>query len=271
MALIEKLLILIFVSFVFANYVPSPPEIINIECRTISAILSWTPIGDTAPVTGYIIQYQTSFSPGEWINYEFTVPLKETSVRLILSPWTIYTFRVLARNNAGISLPSNVSNSCFTVEDIPYMHPSNVYGRGNGPNNLVIQWKPMPPIDHNAPGFFYKVYWKPIPETDTPSENVYQDAWHYRIVNEWEQHKLMIENLPKLRPYKIKVEAYNSHGKGRPEAVEVIGYSDEDKPTDAPQNLRVVELRDGRSATLSRDPVDPLTTNGHFKGIFKII
>ena len=57
-----------------------------------------------------------------------------------MSPWTNYTFRVIARNKVGDSLPSGHSKDCLTPEDVPYKNPDNVLGRGTQPNNLVISW-----------------------------------------------------------------------------------------------------------------------------------
>ena len=57
-----------------------------------------------------------------------------------MSPWTNYTFRVIARNKVGDSLPSGHSKVCLTPEDVPYKNPDNVMGRGHAPNNLVISW-----------------------------------------------------------------------------------------------------------------------------------
>ena len=57
-----------------------------------------------------------------------------------MSPWSNYTFRVIARNKVGDSLPSGHSKVCLTPEDVPYKNPDNVEGRGTAPNNLVIYW-----------------------------------------------------------------------------------------------------------------------------------
>ena len=75
-----------------------------------------------------------------------------------MSPWSNYTFRVIARNKVGESLPSGHSKTCLTPEDVPFKNPDNVEGRGTDKNNLVIYWTPMPEIEHNAPKFQYRYY-----------------------------------------------------------------------------------------------------------------
>ena len=57
-----------------------------------------------------------------------------------MSPWSNYTFRVIARNKVGDSLPSGHSKTCLTPEAVPSKNPDNVEGRGTAPNNLVISW-----------------------------------------------------------------------------------------------------------------------------------
>lgn len=90
------------------------------------------------------------------------VPATDTSFKVSMSPWTNYTFRVIARNKVGDSLPSGHSKTCLTPEDVPHKNPDNAEGRGTAPNNLVIYWTPMPQIEHNAPKFQYRIYWKQV-------------------------------------------------------------------------------------------------------------
>ncbi|CAG2109639.1 unnamed protein product [Medioppia subpectinata] len=236
---------------------PTPPEIISIECKKRSAILRWSAMGE-ADVKEFKIQYMTNWSPNEWFDYVYKTPVVDAELRLILNPWATYKFRVISVNYVGASNASAPSDSCTTEEDIPHKNPDDVYGRGNGPKNLVISWKPMPPTEHNAPGFYYRVFYRLSDEVNS--------EWHERHVLDWQQHRLLIENLPKLRPYRIKVEAHNSLGRARVDAHEVIGFSDEDRPSDAPKDLRLIEVIDGKSAKLSWSAVPPMSLNGHFKG-----
>lgn len=57
-----------------------------------------------------------------------------------MSPWTNYTFRVIAFNKIGPSDPSGPSTMCTTQTDVPYKNPDNVEGRGTQPDNLRISW-----------------------------------------------------------------------------------------------------------------------------------
>ncbi|KAL3219631.1 hypothetical protein MRX96_030380 [Rhipicephalus microplus] len=107
--------------------VPSPPEIVHVECEASSALLKWTPRGDNqASIISYSVQYSTSFNStrGSWQDVAANIPASDTSVRMALSPWANYTFRVLASNKVGPSAPSEPSaTTCATPENVPFKNP----------------------------------------------------------------------------------------------------------------------------------------------------
>lgn len=92
-------------------------------------------------------------------------------------------------------------------------------GKGTTPQNLVISWTTMPQIEHNAPRFQYRVYYRrDIPGVD----------WNIQEIHDWRQNNLLVENQPTYQRYKIKVVAINEKGESNATADEVIGYSGED-------------------------------------------
>lgn len=78
----------------------------------------------------------------------------------------------------------------------------------------------MPLIEQNAPGFFYKVFWK---REDDP-----RAQWKITEIPEWEQNSFIIPGQPTFKPYRVKVEAHNARGQAHTTPTEVIGYSGED-------------------------------------------
>lgn len=205
---------------------------------------------------------------------------KASLFQVSMSPWANYTFRVIARNKVGDSLPSGHSKVCLTPEDVPYQNPGNVIGRGTAPNNLVIYWtvsvhsfyahlilfesplktfflQRMPQIKHNAPKFKYRVYYK----KDTP-----EASWNIEDIPDWRHKELVIPNQPTFTRYKIKVVAHNQKGEANIAAEEVIGYSGEAEPSEAPKNFKLNEVLGARSALVEWDPVSPESINGHAKG-----
>lgn len=239
--------------------VPNPPRIVNVDCDGRKAVIEWKSTGDRrAPILSYSVQYNTSFTPDTWEYANNNIPAPETRFQLQLSPWANYTFRVRARNKIGQSEPSGASEHCTTPEDIPFQNPDKVMGRGTQPDNLVISWTPMPPIEQNAPEFFYKVFWK---RDDDP-----YSMWKHEKIMDWRQNHLIIDYQPTFKRYRIKVEAHNRRGQAPGEADVVIGYSGENVPTEAPANFRLIKTRDAKSAIFVWDPVRPDSLFGHFRG-----
>lgn len=76
----------------------------------------------------------------------------------------------------------------------------------------------MPQIEHNAPRFHYKVYWK---------EDVRDKEYEVIDVHDWQQDHVVIHNQPSFTQYRIKVVAENKLGAANVAAKEIIGYSGE--------------------------------------------
>lgn len=238
--------------------VPNPPRLTGTRCNVQDAAISWEPLGDNrSPILHYTIQYNTSFTPDTWEVAFDKVPATDFTYTVSMSPWANYTFRILAFNKIGPSLPSGHSEPCTTQPDVPYKNPDNVKGNGKEPTNLIISWTHMPEIEHNAPHFKYSVSWK----RDIPAEK-----WENQEIYDWEQENILIDNQPIFQKYRIKVVAINELGESNTAAKEVIGYSGEDKPTEAPTNFTMLQVTGSTSAILSWTPVSPESVKGHFKG-----
>ncbi|XP_041975037.1 neuroglian-like isoform X1 [Aricia agestis] len=237
---------------------PNSPALDGIECHEKTALLRWHSRGDNrAPILRYSIQYNTSFTPDTWDVVSDSVPAIDTSWSVELSPWANYTFRVVAWNKIGASPPSKHSDVCTTQPDVPYKNPDNVRGEGTDPTNMVISWSRMSEIEHNGPGFYYLVSWR---------RDIGGQQWSEQHVRDWRTTDLTVPNTPTFQPYRIKVIAVNSKGTSNVAPVEVIGWSGEDVPTQAPHNFTLLQVTTGTSALLSWDPVPPETVRGHFKG-----
>ncbi|KAF9816679.1 hypothetical protein SFRURICE_018559 [Spodoptera frugiperda] len=237
---------------------PNPPALDGIECHEKTATLRWHSMGDNrAPVLRYSIQYNTTFTPDTWDMASDNVPAIDTSWTVQLSPWANYTFRVSAWNKIGPSTPSSHSDVCTTQPDVPYKNPDNVVGEGSDPTNMVISWSKMPQIEHNGPGFYYLVTWR---------RNITGQPWVEEQVRDWQQTQYTVLNTPTFVPYKVKVTAVNYKGTSNVTPVEVIGWSGEDIPMQAPQNFTLVQVTTGTTALLNWNPVPPESVRGHFKG-----
>jgi len=239
--------------------VPNRPRMIGIQCNNRDATIEWTPSGDNrSPILTYTIQSNTSFTPDSWDVAFDSVPATDTSFKIAMSPWSNYTFRVIARNKIGPSLPSDHSSMCTTPPNVPHKNPDNVQGRGTQPTNLVISWNPMPEIEHNGRGFYYLVYWR---------RDILGEDWNIeKKITDWKISSVLIPNQPTFKRYRIKVVAFNEIGEANVAALEVAGYSGEDVPLEAPSNFSYTQIIDERSAVLSWNPVNQDSVRGHFKG-----
>ncbi|XP_032379078.1 neuronal cell adhesion molecule isoform X16 [Etheostoma spectabile] len=234
---------------------PDPPTDLELtDKKKRSVQLTWTP-GDehNSPIQKFLIQYEDSLHHrGHWHNLT-EVPGTKTTAHLKLSPYVHYIFRVLAVNSVGFSRPSFPSRMFKTEPAAPDENPTGVHGFGTEHDNLVISWKPLTGLQSNGPGLHYKVMWRQkLMESDWTKVTVANNS------------KFVVSGTPTFVPYELKVQAVNDHGAG-PEPAIAHGYSGEDLPVAAPENVQAVLL----NSTLSEvhwDPVPSKSIRGHLKG-----
>ncbi|XP_063976929.1 neuroglian-like isoform X2 [Diachasmimorpha longicaudata] len=237
--------------------VPNAPILKETKCLQKQARVSWQPMGDNrAPILRYAIQYNTSFTPDSWEIALPSISAAEQTYLVDMSPWANYTYRVIAWNKIGPSIPSPHSTVCTTQSDVPYKNPSNVMGNGTTPQNLVISWTVMPQIEHNAPRFMYRVYYR----RDIPGQD-----WMRDDIHNWRTNTFVVDNQPTYQRYQIKVTAINEIGESRVVPDIVIGHSGEDQPTAAPGNFRVKALS-STTAMLTWTGVPLDTVRGELRG-----
>ncbi|XP_032913070.1 neuronal cell adhesion molecule isoform X37 [Catharus ustulatus] len=234
---------------------PNPPFDLELTGQLERSItLSWIP-GDenNSPITNFIIEYEDALhEPGVW-HYQTEVPGTQTTVKLKLSPYVNYSFRVIAVNKIGRSQPSEPSDQYLTKSASPDENPANVQGIGSEPDNLVITWEPLKGFQSNGPGLQYKVSWR---------QKDVDDEWTSVIVAN--VSKYIVSGTPTFVPYEIKVQALNDLGYA-PEPSEVIGHSGEDLPMVAPGNVQV-HVINSTLAKVHWDPVPLKTVRGHLQG-----
>ncbi|XP_061577045.1 neuronal cell adhesion molecule-like isoform X12 [Cololabis saira] len=234
---------------------PDPPTDLELtDQKKRSVQLTWTP-GDehNSPIQKFLIQYEDSLHHrGHWHNLT-EVPGTKTTAHLKLSPFVHYTFRVLALNAVGLSRPSFPSRLYKTDASAPDENPADVRGLGTEHNNLVISWKPLSGLQSNGPGLHYKVMWRQKrPGSEWTSVTVANNS------------KFVVSGTPTFVPYELKVQAANEHGDG-PEPAVALGYSGEDLPIGAPENVQPVVLN-STLAEVHWDPVPPHLIRGYLKG-----
>lgn len=248
-------------AILFVKDVPPSPEIVGVKCSLHEGQIEWKALSDLRnPVTVFEIQFvsdvgiQDGWGPMENVS----APLTVTKLRLV--PGRQYRFRIVAFNEVGASRPSEASRICETEPDTPYKHPNGVSGRtGNIPREMVISWKTVLPIDHNGPGFFYRVYWRPAEENA---------MWNALDVTDWQQTNVgvAIPATDTFHRYIIKVESRNAVGKAPIQAREVEAIGGEEAPLVAPSQLSVLKILNSTTAVVYWKPVSADSIRGIFKG-----
>ncbi|KAL0268356.1 UNVERIFIED_CONTAM: hypothetical protein PYX00_010329 [Menopon gallinae] len=217
---------------------PGPPggvEVAKISMQ--SATIQWTDgASNGRPISFYKISARTNWN-STWDNITGIIEArvidrytgrKEAVVEGVLSPWSIYEFRVAALNGLGLGPFSAPSPQYSTQTSSPHKAPANVGGGGGKIGDLTISWTPLPPQDQNAPGIYYKIFWR---RQGTHREYEFQELKEYGNVG------YAVVRIPKeyyYTKYEVKVQAINDIGRG-PESPVTVIYSAEDMPQVAPQ------------------------------------
>ncbi|XP_033612780.1 neuronal cell adhesion molecule isoform X40 [Fukomys damarensis] len=235
--------------------VPNPPFDLELTNQLDKSVqLSWTPGDDNnSPITKFVIEYEDAMHEAGLWHHQAEVSGTQTTAQLKLSPYVNYSFRVMAENSIGRSLPSEGSEQYLTKAAEPDKNPTAVEGLGSEPDNLVITWKPLNGFESNGPGLQYRVSWR---------QRDGDDEWTSVVVAN--VSKYIVSGTPTFVPYLIKVQALNDVGFA-PEPAVVMGHSGEDLPMVAPGNVHVNVLN-STLAEVQWDSVPLKSIRGHLQG-----
>ncbi|XP_028307900.1 neural cell adhesion molecule L1-like protein isoform X3 [Gouania willdenowi] len=230
---------------------PTNLEISELELRRVR--LSWLPGSDhNSAITEFVVEYEESkWEPGKWRELQKVIGNQATA-ELTLHGHLNYQFRVYAVNEVGPGPPSEPTRRHETPPAPPDRNPENIKIHGHLPHQMDISWEPLLPIEHNGPGLEYKVSFRKLGV---------EDVWQEHLVK---RHSFVVRNTTTFIPYEIKIQSRNSHGWG-PEPKVVTGYSGEDVPTAAPQDI-AVEVINTTVLRVSWTPVPNATVRGHLGG-----
>ncbi|KAM4587163.1 neurofascin homolog (chicken) a isoform 3-T6 [Odontesthes bonariensis] len=232
---------------------PDPPTDLDLSDPAARSVrLTWIPGNDhRSTVTEFLVQFEEDrWEPDRWQNLS-TYPGDLNSVILQLKPFVNYQFRVIAINSVGQSKPSHPSPRYKTSGAAPDAIPRGLRGWGTKKDNMEITWEPLLDLERNGQNLHYSVWWR-------RKDSV--DEWN-NVTTVQSNH--VVHNTETYVPYEIKIQARNEFGSG-PESNMAIGYSGEDKPTEAPTDLRVSKV-DNTTANIHWKPVDLSSVQGEFK------
>lgn len=237
---------------------PGPPGGVQVvEIQKTSATLQWTDgAHHGSQILFYTISGRTNWNR-TWVNISHNVQAteidrytgrKEATIENILTPWSVYEFRVSAWNELGMGAPSQPSPKHSTPSERPFMAPRNIGGGGGKIGDLTITWDPLKPDEQNGPGIYYKIFWKRKEfETEFQSQSLKEFGNTGMAVVHIQQEFFYTE-------YIVKVQALNDIGQG-PISHEVVIFSAEDMPQVAPQ-LVIAKSYNSTALNVSWVPVE---------------
>uniref|UniRef100_A0A673YFB8 Neural cell adhesion molecule L1-like protein n=1 Tax=Salmo trutta TaxID=8032 RepID=A0A673YFB8_SALTR len=234
--------------------IPHAPEnLVLSEHKGRSVKLKWIPGEDhNSSTTEFIIEYEESqWEPGTWRELQ-RVPGNHGSAVLKLYGHVDYRFRLSGVNTVGRGRPSEPTERYKTPPAAPDKNPENIQIEGHLPHEMDINWEPLSPIEHNGPGLEYKVSYK--------RQHVEED-WQEHVVK---RHSFVVKDTPTFVPYEVRIQARNHQGWG-PEPKVVMGYSGEDFPSAAPDDV-AVEVMNNSLVKVSWTRVHKDKLHGHLGG-----
>ncbi|XP_070493823.1 putative receptor-type tyrosine-protein phosphatase mosPTP-1 [Chironomus tepperi] len=232
--------------------VPAPPERPLITYFTSRQVnLSWAHLQDSRndPVIDFIIQIRFGEN-GAWDECpEVHTNSSEASyVVRGLKPFTVYSFRILAVNKLGVSLPSKESYYICTLREAPVGKPTTTVAHNTSSTSVRISWKP-PTLDTIHGEFLgYRITYRARDKQPEDIKEIYiRDS-------SVESHE--ITNLETFTQYLVSVQVFNPEGPGP--ASTVLIMTDEGVPS-KPQNVRVLDIT---STTIKISWYEPERPNG---------
>uniref|UniRef100_A0A8C2JBP3 Neural cell adhesion molecule L1-like protein n=1 Tax=Cyprinus carpio TaxID=7962 RepID=A0A8C2JBP3_CYPCA len=234
--------------------VPDPPVQLTLsELKDRSVKLHWVAASDhNSPITEFIIQYEENhWEPEKWKEL-LRVAGSQFSAPLTLYGHINYQFRVIAVNAIGRSHPSIPSKRYKTPPCAPDRNPENIKIESQLPHQMDISWEPLLPVEHNGPGLEYKLSYRLMGV---------EDSWKEQMMK---RHSFVVRDTQTFVPYEVKIQAFNSHG-WAPEPRVVTGYSGEDLPLVAPEDISV-EVLNSTLLRVSWSPVPQTALRGHLGG-----
>ena len=122
-----------------------------------------------------------------------------------LSPWSAYSFRVAGYNELGLGEWSEPSGQYNTRPDKPYKSVQNLRSDGGRTGDLTIRWDPLPKEHQNAPGVYYRIYYRRV---GVDKENDFQQKTLKSLGN-IDMYVIRVPRSYYYTTYEVKVQVFN--------------------------------------------------------------
>ena len=158
----------------------------------------------------------------------------------LLTPWAAYSFRVAAYNELGLGEWSDPSPQYNTKPGPPDVNVKNIRSDGGKTGDLTIRWDPVPREFQNAPGIYYRIFYKRV---GVDKEIDYQQKTLQKAGN-IQFFVIRIQRQYYFTEYEVKIQVFNdkclhTNNCQGPTSEPVRLLSAEDLPQVAPTNVAV--------------------------------
>jgi len=226
--------------------ISGPPEapggVQAFELNATSGRLEWQDFADNGRVISmYRIEARTNWN-ASWFTIVENITVERDPLSLdddryyifpnVLVPYSWYEFRVSAANPLGYGPPSPPSPRYNTQPAPPSTAPIQIHSGGGKIGDLAVKWMTLSAQYQNAPGVYYKVYWKRLeiePEVDYNEKTLEE----YGNIG---QYVVTVQRKYFYSQYNVKVQAFNSMGAG-PISEAVTIHSAEGMPQAVPTEV----------------------------------
>ncbi|KAL7642096.1 UNVERIFIED_CONTAM: hypothetical protein RMT77_007970 [Armadillidium vulgare] len=249
---------------------PGPPGgITALSMTSTSGIIRWTNGATNGrEIIAYTIQAKTLYTD-DWKTVVENITAQVIDERRSrmeyqlpqgsLTPWASYKFRVQAVNYLGTGIFSEFSPTANTHEDVPFKAPSNVGGGGGKTGDLTITWDPLSEEDQNAPGVYYRVFWRRKLEEGS---NQNPEPFKQEILRDRNNKGMFVATVEDqffYTLYEVKVQSANRVGWG-PQSEIVTIYSAEGMPQVQPTEVKAWAFN-STSMNITWRPIEPTREN----------
>lgn len=245
---------------------PGPPGGVSaVDLTSTKARIQWTDgASNGRPIETYNIETRTRWTR-EWWNVAENVTAKvidESNGRMehqlgdVLSPGASHEFRIQGINTLGLGQFSAPSPQANTRVDRPFTYPNNLGGGGGKTGDLTITWDPLSDEKQNAPGVYYKLFWRrSVLDPETEFQSV--------ILKERGNIGLHVVDVDPVKyfytQYQVKIQAWNSQGPG-PISDPVEVFTAEDMPQVQPTEVSAF-AHNATSLNVTWQPINPTRDN----------
>ncbi|XP_068715039.1 fibronectin type III domain-containing protein-like isoform X4 [Montipora foliosa] len=228
---------------------PYPPYNLKLssDCQNRNTTLTWvTGESNQAPITHFLVERKSTHPHDAWQVIANVTKPNATSYALVkMAGNADLAFRGRAVNGFGPSRPSKPTSSvCRTDAAAPDKWPDNFRGIPGKAEQLDIGWTAMRMVEWNAPGLFYKLWYKRVGPANSLVEIKLDDP---------KTERFNIPNAGYYVQWEFQIQAINDIAPG-PKSPFVKAFSGQDPPAGRPEDVTVGTVT-ARSVELSWKPV----------------